>query len=98
MRVARAQVNAEAKYATIQLTLQTSQSAVVPATPSRFDDAVDRAVGILAVEAMVVLYRSSSSGRWRCWPSSPGSAGAACGGARRSSCSRRRRAAATTTP
>ena len=56
VRVARAQVNAEAKYATIQLTLQTSQSAVVPATPSRFDDAVDRAVGILAVEAMVVLY------------------------------------------
>ena len=56
VRVARAQVNAEARYATIQLTLQTSQSAVVPATPSRFDDAVDRAVGILAVEAMVVLY------------------------------------------
>ncbi len=56
VRTARAQVNAEAKYATIQLTLQTSQSAVVPATPSRFDDAVDRAVAILAVEAMVVLY------------------------------------------
>ena len=31
-------------------------AAVVPATPSRWDDAVDRAVGILAVEAMVVLY------------------------------------------
>jgi hypothetical protein len=56
VRTTRAQVNAEARYATIQLTLQTPQSAVVPATPSRWDDAVDRGVGILAVEAMVVLY------------------------------------------
>src|SRR3954452_15107814 len=56
VRTARAQVNAEARYATIQLTLQTSQASVVPATPSRWDDAVDRAVEILAVEAMVVLY------------------------------------------
>jgi hypothetical protein len=56
VRTTRAQVNAEARYATIQLTLQTPQSAVDPATPSRWDDAVDRGVGILAVEAMVVLY------------------------------------------
>jgi cell division protein FtsB len=56
VRVTRAQVNAEARYATIQLTLQTPQSAVVPPVPSRFDNAIDRAVEILAVEAMVVLY------------------------------------------
>jgi hypothetical protein len=56
VRTTRAQVNGEARYATIQLTLQTPQSAVVPATASRWDDAVDRGVGILAVEAMVVLY------------------------------------------
>ena len=36
--------------------LQTRQSAVVPANPSRFDRGVDRAVEILAIEAMVVLY------------------------------------------
>ena len=56
VRVARAQVNAEARYATIQLGLQTRQSSVVPAVPSRFDRGVDRAVEILALEAMVVLY------------------------------------------
>jgi hypothetical protein len=56
VRVARAQVNAEARYATIQLTLQTTQSSVVPVAPSRWGGAVDRAVEILAVEAMVVLY------------------------------------------
>ena len=56
VRVARAQVNAEARYATIQLTLQTTQSSVVPVAPSRWDRAVDRAVEILTVEAMVVLY------------------------------------------
>jgi len=55
VRSTKAQVNAEARYATIQLTLQTKQSSVVPTTPSRWDDAVDRAVGILAVEAIVVL-------------------------------------------
>jgi hypothetical protein len=56
VRVATAQVNAEARYATIQLTLQTSESSAVVPVPSRFDNAVDRAVEILAVEAMVVLY------------------------------------------
>jgi hypothetical protein len=56
VRATRAQVDAEARNATIQLTIQTPQSSVVPVAPSRFDDAVDRAVEILAVEAMVVLY------------------------------------------
>jgi len=56
VRVATAQVNAEARYATIQLTLQTPESSTVVPVPSRFDNAVDRAVEILAVEAMVVLY------------------------------------------
>ncbi|MEO5634602.1 DUF4349 domain-containing protein [Gaiella sp.] len=56
VRVASAQVAAEGRYATIQLTLQTSESAAVVPAPSRFDNAVDRAVEILAIEAMVVLY------------------------------------------
>ena len=56
VRIASAQVNAEARYATIQLTLQTPQSATVVPVPSRFDTGVDRAVEILAIEAMVVLY------------------------------------------
>lgn len=56
VRQANAQVAAEARYATIQLTLQTSESSAVVPAPSRFDNAVDRAVEILAIEAMVVLY------------------------------------------
>ena len=56
VRVVNAQVAAEARYATIQLTMQTPQSSTVVPVPSRFDNAVDRAVEILAVEAMVVLY------------------------------------------
>jgi hypothetical protein len=56
VRTARAQVNAEARYATIQLSLQTRQSSLVPVVPSRFDSALDRAGEILAVEAMIVLY------------------------------------------
>ena len=56
VRVARAQVNAEARYATIQLTLQTSRSSAVAPVPSRWDDALDRAVEILTLEALVVLY------------------------------------------
>ena len=55
-RVAHAQVNAEARYATIQLSVQTRQSSIVSAVPSRFDNALDRAVEILALEAMIVLY------------------------------------------
>lgn len=56
VRVGRAQVSAEARFATIQLGLQTRQSSLVPVVPSRFDRALDRAGEILAVEAMVVLY------------------------------------------
>ena len=56
VRVATAQVNAEARNATIQLTMQTSESSAVVPVPSRFDSAVDRAVEILAVEAMVFIY------------------------------------------
>jgi len=56
VRVARAQVNAEARYATIQLNLQTRQSAIVPVAPSHLDRALDRAGEILALEAMIVLY------------------------------------------
>jgi len=56
VRVSRSQVNAEARYATIQLTLQTPQSAVVPPVPTRWDNSVHRAGQILAAEATIVLY------------------------------------------
>src|SRR3954451_1546699 len=56
VRTTRAQVNAEARYATIQLTLQTPQTAAVVPVPSRWDDAVDRAGEILVAEATIVLY------------------------------------------
>ena len=56
VRTTRAQVNAEARYATIQLTLQTPQSAAVVPVPSRWDDAVGRAGEILVAEATIVLY------------------------------------------
>jgi hypothetical protein len=56
VRVARAQVNGEARYATIQLTLQTSQSSAVVPVPSRWDDALDRAGEILVAEATIVLF------------------------------------------
>jgi hypothetical protein len=56
VRAANAQVAAEARYATVQLTLQTREASAVPAVPSRFDNAIDRAVEILAVEAAIVLY------------------------------------------
>lgn len=56
VREAHAQVAAEARYATIQLTLQTRTASVVPAVPSRWDGALDRAGEILVLEAMVVLY------------------------------------------
>jgi hypothetical protein len=55
VRAAKSQVSAEASYATIQLALQTEQSSVVPAVPSRWDRALDRAGEILAVEATIVL-------------------------------------------
>ena len=56
VRSARAQVNGEARYATIQLTLQTSQSTTVVPVPSRWDDALGRAGEILVAEATIVLY------------------------------------------
>ena len=56
VRTTRAQVNAEARYATIQLTLQTSESAAVVPVPSRWDNAIDRAGEILVAEATIVLY------------------------------------------
>jgi hypothetical protein len=56
VRTTRAQVNGEARYATIQLTLQTSQSATVVPVPSRWDDALHRAGEILTAEATFVLY------------------------------------------
>jgi hypothetical protein len=56
VRITRAQVNAEGRFATVQLTLQTPQSSVVPAVPSRWDRGLDRASEILALEAMIVLY------------------------------------------
>ena len=56
VRTTRAQVNAEARYATIQLTLQTPQTTAVVPVPSRWDDAVDRAGEILVAEATIVLY------------------------------------------
>ena len=56
VRVSRAQVNGEARYATIQLTLQTPQSSAVVPVPSRWDDALNRAGEILVAEATIVLY------------------------------------------
>ncbi|MEI7760161.1 MAG: DUF4349 domain-containing protein [Thermoleophilia bacterium] len=56
VRGASAQVNAEARFATIALTMQTTQSSAAVPVPSRFDNAFGRAIEILAVEAMVVLY------------------------------------------
>ena len=56
VRTQRTQVADEARYATIQLALQTEQNAAVPPVPSRFDRSVDEAVRILAWEATAVLY------------------------------------------
>ena len=56
LRAAHAQIDAEAQFATIQLTMQTPEASTIVPVPSRFDNAVDRAVEILAIEAMVVLY------------------------------------------
>ncbi len=56
VRTTRAQVNTEARYATIQLTLQTSESTAVVPVPSRWDNAIDRAGEILVAEATIVLY------------------------------------------
>ena len=56
MRAQSTQVTGEARFATIQLQLQTEQGSAVPPVPSRFDRALDEAVRILAWEATAVLY------------------------------------------
>ena len=55
-RATHVQVDGEARYASVQLTLQTDQSSLVPVAPSAWDRALDRAGEILALEATVVLY------------------------------------------
>ena len=53
----RAGQAAEARLATIQLALVTDpEASLVPPAPSRFDRALDEAVGILAWEATAVLF------------------------------------------
>lgn len=56
VRAARTQTSQEARYATIQLTVQTEQEAGVAVPPSRLDRALDEAVGVLVWEAVAVLY------------------------------------------
>ena len=56
LRATHAQIDAEAQFATIQLTMQTSEASTIVPVPSRFDKGVDRAIEILAIEAMVVIY------------------------------------------
>jgi hypothetical protein len=56
VRTQRAQVTGEARFATVQLSLQTERDASVAPVPSRFDRAIDRAGQILAWEASAVLY------------------------------------------
>lgn len=56
VRAQAAAVDREATLATISLSLRTEDAAAIPATPSRFDRAVDRTVDILAWEAIAVLY------------------------------------------
>lgn len=56
VRSQHTQVTGEARFATIQLALQTEEGSAVTPVPSRFDRALDRAGDILAVEATVVLY------------------------------------------
>jgi len=56
VRAQSTRVTGEARFATIQLQLQTEQGSAVPPAPSRFDRALDEAVRILAWEATAVLY------------------------------------------
>ena len=56
LKATHAQVDAEARFATIQLTMMTPEASTVVPVASGFDNAVDRAVEILAVEATIVLY------------------------------------------
>jgi hypothetical protein len=55
LRAGRAAATAEARTATIQLELRTEEGAAVPAPSSRIDRALDRALDVLAWEAVVVL-------------------------------------------
>ena len=84
VRATKAQVDAEARNATIQLTIQTPQSSAVPVAPSRFDDAGDRAVESSPSKRWSSCTRSSSSARSRSSQSPSGSAGAGCGAGRTS--------------
>ena len=56
VRGAKAAQTAEARLATIQLSLVTDSAAAVPGTPSRFDRTLDDVVEILALEGLVVLF------------------------------------------
>ena len=55
LRASRAATTAEARTATIQLELRTEEGAAVPPPSSRIDRALDRALDVLAWEAVVVL-------------------------------------------
>jgi hypothetical protein len=55
LRASRAATTAEAGTATIQLELRTEEGAAVPPPASRIDRALDRALDVLAWEAVVVL-------------------------------------------
>ena len=55
LRASRAATTAEARTATIQLELRTEEGAAVPLPASRIDRALDRALDVLAWEAVVVL-------------------------------------------
>jgi DNA uptake protein ComE-like DNA-binding protein len=56
VRAQSTQVTGEARFATIQLQLQTEQGSAVPPAPSRFDGALDQAVHVLVWEGVAVLY------------------------------------------
>ncbi len=58
---ARATVE-QASLATIQLSLQTDEQGAVPAAPSRFDRALDQAVGVLAWEGVALLFLAIVAG------------------------------------
>jgi hypothetical protein len=55
LRTNRSATAAEARLATFQLELRTEQQSSVPATSSRLDRALDRALAVLAWEGVVVL-------------------------------------------
>jgi hypothetical protein len=56
LRRDRAGQTAEARMATVQLTLVTDRGTAVPGTSSRFDRTLDQAVEILAWEAAILLF------------------------------------------